>query len=325
MHTLEEIDAIIERSVNSIDFRNEPENLYAPLQYMISIGGKRIRPRLCLASYCLFSDQIEAGILQPALALEVFHSFTLIHDDIMDNADTRRGQPTVCKKWNDNIAVLSGDVMCILSYRFLAGCRREHLPEVMEIFTQTAVQICEGQQYDMDFEEIPVITRAEYEKMIGLKTAVLLACSAKVGAIIGGAEEKVAEALYRFGYELGMAFQITDDYLDTYGDERIFGKKIGGDIINNKKSWLLVECLAAADPVQRARLDSLLALEESRAAEKIAGVKAIYDEIGVGEKALEAIDRHHSKALEMIEGIGLDGERLENLKEYAKIITYRGN
>ena len=202
---------------------------------MINIGGKRIRPRLCLTSYALFKDDFTDEILAPASAIEVFHSFTLIHDDIMDKADVRRGVPTVYRKWDENTAILSGDVMSIESYKLIAKAPATVLPQVLELFSKTAAEVCEGQQYDMDFEEQEDVPMTDYMKMIGLKTAVLIACSAKMGALIAGATETQADLLYKFGYDLGLAFQIADDWLDTYGDPKVFGKAIGGDIVNNKK------------------------------------------------------------------------------------------
>ena len=225
---------------SNLKFTAEPAGLYDPLRYMMKIGGKRIRPRLCLLAYSLFKDDFTEEILSPAAALEVFHSFTLIHDDIMDKADVRRGVPTVYKKWDENTAILSGDVMSIESYKMIAKAPAAVLPEVLKLFSNTAAEVCEGQQYDMDFENMTHVPMDEYLKMIGLKTAVLIACAAKMGALIGGASAEEAELLYKFGYDIGLAFQITDDWLDTYGDPKVFGKAIGGDILNNKKTWLLI-------------------------------------------------------------------------------------
>ena len=240
------IESAIAELFGGLTFTAEPAGLYDPLRYMMEIGGKRIRPRLCLTAYSLFKDEFSQEILSPAAALEVFHSFTLIHDDIMDKAPVRRGVPTVYKKWNDNTAILSGDVMSIESYKLIAKAPAQVLPQALELFSQTAAQVCEGQQYDMDFEDMESVPMTDYLKMIGLKTAVLIACSAKMGAIIGGASEKECDLLYRFGYDLGLAFQIADDWLDTYGDSAVFGKSIGGDIVNNKKTWLLTKAFEKA-------------------------------------------------------------------------------
>lgn len=333
-------EAQIEETIGSLfrdpDFTAEPAGLYDPLRYMIGIGGKRVRPRLCLTAYSLFKDSFSEEILQPAAALEVFHSFTLIHDDIMDNSDMRRGQPTVCSKWNDNTAILSGDVMCIDSYRRIAKAPVKVLPQVLELFTATAAQVCEGQQYDMDFEDLKEVPMADYMKMIGLKTAVLLACSAKLGALIAGADERACDYLYKFGYSLGLAFQIADDYLDTFGDSSVFGKKIGGDIINNKKSWLLTRALEKSGEMEKAgavsygtsraallsAMDMKTASEADRSA-KIAKVKGIYTELGVDEDAKYEIIKQHAHAMDYAGMIGLPRTRYEILHRYAEKLLGR--
>ncbi len=312
------------------DFTAEPAGLYDPLRYMIAIGGKRVRPRLCLTAYSLFKDAFGEEILQPSTALEVFHSFTLIHDDIMDNADMRRGQPTVFRKWDGNTAILSGDVMCIDSYRRIAKAPAKVLPAVLELFSTTAAQVCEGQQYDMDFENLKEVPMDQYIKMIGLKTAVLLACSAKMGALIAGADERSCDLLYKFAYDLGLAFQVTDDYLDTFGDSRVFGKNIGGDIVNNKKSWLLTRALeksaameASGTVPQGARKTDILSAMEMRAeseAEKVAKiekVKGIYETLGVDEDAKYEIIKMHAQAMEYAGMLGLPRTRYEMLHRYA--------
>ena len=289
---------------SDIRFANDPKGLYDPLRYMMEIGGKRIRPRLCLTAYSLFKDALSDEILQPAAALEVFHAFTLIHDDIMDKSTKRRGQPSVWAKWNEDTAILSGDVMCIDSYRRLAFAPAASLPEVLSLFNRTAAQVCEGQQLDMDFEKMTDVPMNMYMEMIGLKTAVLIACSAKVGALIGGASPEDAERLYRFGYDLGLAFQVADDYLDTYGDEKIFGKPIGGDIINNKKSWLLTRAFEKTD--DKARLVELMSLPvENRAQQvsKITFVKSVYNHLDLAQDAKDEIKALTDRALEHVKGM----------------------
>ena len=241
MITEAQIDGILKTLFSTISFSDEPAGLYDPLRYMIAGGGKRLRPRLCLTAYSLYKDDFTDEILQPAAGLEVFHTFTLIHDDIMDKSPLRRGNPTVWTKWGEDGAILSGDVMCIDSYRRISSAPDEVLGKVLKLFNNTAAQVCEGQQYDMDFEKMDNVSMDQYMQMIGLKTAVLIACSAKMGALIGGADEEDAGNLYSYGYALGLAFQIADDYLDAFGDEKVFGKPIGGDIINNKKSWLIIK------------------------------------------------------------------------------------
>ena len=238
------IDSAIRELFDNLTFTQEPRGLYDPLRYMMEIGGKRIRPRLCLTAYALYKDSFCEEVLSPAAAMEVFHSFTLIHDDIMDKADVRRGVPTVYRKWDENTAILSGDVMSIESYKLIAKAPAEIVPKALELFSKTAAEVCEGQQYDMEFEDMEFVPMDDYLKMIGLKTAVLIACSAKMGALVAGASEHEAELLYKYGYDLGIAFQIADDWLDTYGDPKVFGKAIGGDILNNKKSWLMTRAHA---------------------------------------------------------------------------------
>lgn len=327
MYSLEELSGIVENSVAGLQFPSEPDNLYAPLSYMLSIGGKRLRPLMCLAAASLYSEEMDEALLSPALALEVFHSFTLIHDDIMDKADIRRGKPTVYKKWNSNIAILSGDVMSIEAFKLLSKAPAQRLKAAMDLFCRTASQVCEGQQYDMDFEESQETTMEEYIKMIGLKTAVLLACSAKMGAILAGAPERDAELLYDYGYKLGLAFQIQDDYLDTFGEASTFGKSIGGDITNNKKTWLLIESLnrlrkrGYEQDLNEMRM--LLNLGPNFAQEKIQGVRALYERSGAREEAESVIGRYFKESLKALKEIKLPDERKEILVTLAEKILKR--
>ena len=323
MYTLEEIDRILENSSRLQLTKREPANLYEPLDYMMSIGGKRIRPKLCLLTYNLLKDSLDNSILLPSMALEVFHEFTLIHDDIMDRSDTRRGNPTVFKKWNENVAILSGDAMFILSYKYLVNAPQAVLQPVLDLFSTTAMQVCEGQQYDMDFENMPFVTRDDYLSMIGLKTAVLIACAAKMGAMIGGATSEVSKALYEFGYQLGMAFQITDDYLDTFGNEQVFGKKIGGDIVNNKKTWLLVESFRRADGERKLALEQLMQMDGIDNAAKIEVVRNLYVELGVKEAAEKEILIYHRKAMDALEATGIAPERTRVLRQFAEELIHR--
>ena len=319
------IDTALKELFDNLRFCEEPKGLYDPLRYMIEIGGKRIRPRLCLTTYSLFKDGFPENILGPAAALEVFHSFTLIHDDIMDKADVRRGVPTVYRKSDENTAILSGDVMSIESYKLIAKAPAEVLPEALGLFSKTAAEVCEGQQYDMDFEDLECVPMSDYLKMIGLKTAVLIACSAKMGAVVAGAPEEACELLYRYGYDLGLAFQIADDWLDTYGDPAVFGKAIGGDIVNNKKSWLMTRAFEKAGEM---REDLLAAMAmpvhtgEHRSA-KIDAVKGIYDRLGVGEEAKQEISRLHDQAMGYIAQLGLAPEKAALLENYAKKLIGR--
>lgn len=307
-----------------IEFTREPKGLYDPLRYMIEIGGKRVRPSLCLTTYSFFRDEFDEGIISPATALEVFHSFTLMHDDIMDHSPLRRGMPTVWKKWNEDTAILSGDVMLIDAYRRISKAPHEVLGRVMSLFSTTAAQVCDGQQYDMDFESESEVPMEDYRKMIGLKTAVLLACSAEMGAIIGGASEEVCKALYNYGYELGMAFQVADDYLDAFGDEKVFGKPIGGDIVNGKKSWLTVRTLEKTDDREgfMKAFDELADDSDSREA-KIRKVKKYYSDCAVDSDAKIEIAGFTWKALEAVSNIGLKPENIEMLRNFAEKLVGR--
>ena len=311
---------------SNLKFTAEPAGLYDPLRYMMKIGGKRIRPRLCLLAYSLFKDDFTEEILSPAAALEVFHSFTHIHDDILDKADVRRGVPTVYKKWDENTAILSGDVMSIESYKMIAKAPAAVLPEVLKLFSNTAAEVCEGQQYDMDFENMTHVPMDEYLKMIGLKTAVLIACAAKMGALIGGASAEEAELLYKFGYDIGLAFQITDDWLDTYGDPKVFGKAIGGDILNNKKTWLMIKAQNNASPAElnalAAAMDMPISTDAEKAA-KIAAVKNLYAQLGVEQQAKEEIVRLHNQAMEYVDSLSMTAEKQDALKHYAETLLGR--
>ena len=319
MTTEKNIESAIKELFANLRFTAEPAGLYDPLRYMMDIGGKRIRPRLCLTTYSLYKDSLSEEILFPAAALEVFHSFTLIHDDIMDKAPVRRGVPTVYKKWNENTAILSGDVMSIESYKLLTKAPREVLPEVLDLFSTTAAQVCEGQQYDMDFEDMECVPMEDYMKMIGLKTAVLIACSAKMGALVAGADQASCDLLYKFGYDLGLAFQIADDWLDTYGDVKVFGKAIGGDIVNNKKSWLLTRAFEKAGGLRPKLLEAMgmpVDTDEQKAL-KVAVVKEIYAALALEEEAKQEIIRLHNEALSYVAQLGLGEEAEAILEAYA--------
>ncbi len=322
MITQATINAAVKRLFEEIEFTREPEGLYDPLRYMIAIGGKRIRPTLCLTAYGLFRDDLTEGILEPAAGLEVFHTFTLIHDDMMDKSPLRRGQETVWVKWNPDTAILSGDVMCIDSYKRMAAAPPQVLPQVLALFSKTAAEVCDGQQYDMEFEQMSAVPMADYMKMIGLKTAVLIACSAKMGALIAEAPETLCNAIYDYGYKLGLAFQVADDYLDAYGDAKVFGKPIGGDILNGKKSWLTVR-LTEKLPDRKA-LDDAFALPDGTAEEKaakIAAVKALYDRYGIPSEAQAEIRRLSDEAMEAVAGLG--AEQRQRLDEFAEKLIGR--
>ena len=320
------IEKALKELFENLKFAAEPAGLYDPLRYMMEIGGKRIRPRLCLTTYSLFKDSFSEEILVPASAIEVFHSFTLIHDDIMDKADVRRGVPTVYRKWDENTAILSGDVMSIESYKLIAKAPAAVLPEVLCLFSKTAAEVCEGQQYDMDFETMAHVPMEDYIKMIGLKTAVLIACAAKMGAIIGGASPEQCDLLYNYGYDLGLAFQVADDWLDTFGDTKVFGKAIGGDILNNKKTWLMIKALEKASPADKdalyAAMDMPVETEDQKAA-KIAEVIGIYEALGIREEAKQEIVRLHEQAMSYVAQLGLSEEATAPLHNYAAALIGR--
>lgn len=301
---------------NDIKFPAEPAGLYDPLRYMISIGGKRLRPKLCLTAWGLYSSNPGPEITEPAAALELFHTFTLMHDDIMDRSPLRRGVPTVWKKWSEDTAILSGDVMLIEAYKRIVKAPERCRAKVLDLFTETAAQVCEGQQHDMDFESRDDVSIAEYGMMIGLKTAVLLACSAKIGGLLADAPEYDCEALYRYGYELGMAFQIADDYLDAYGDEKVFGKPIGGDILNCKKSWLTLRAVEKSDdPAALMQLFQKAWSTPEDGKAKIEAVRGVYDALGVPADARAEIARYSERALEALEGLHADTTPLKDFAE----------
>ena len=322
MITESTINEAIEALFRGIKFQAQPAGLYDPLRYMIAIGGKRLRPKLCLTTYGIYADELTPSILQPAAGLEVFHSFTLIHDDIMDHSPLRRGHDTVWKKWDQDTAILSGDVMCIDAYKRIAQAPAGVLPQVVALFSKTAAEVCDGQQMDMEFENRQVVSMDEYMQMIGLKTGVLLACSAEMGALIGGADAASQKHLYDFGYNLGLAFQVADDYLDAYGDQQVFGKPIGGDILNGKKSWLTIRAY------EKGAVEVLEALEHkadtpSEQAAKIARVKAIYDSADVAADARAAISSLSAAAVEKAASATMPAEGLEALKNFASSLIGR--
>ncbi|MDD7606288.1 MAG: polyprenyl synthetase family protein, partial [Prevotellaceae bacterium] len=261
MMKAEDILAKINDYLGHLPYDRHPSSLYEPVRYVLSLGGKRIRPTLMLLAYNLYKDDPES-ILMPACGLETYHNYTLLHDDLMDNADLRRGQPTVHRKWNANTAILSGDSMLVLAYQRMAQCRRDKLADVLQLFTETALEIGEGQQYDMDFEQRNDVSEAEYIEMIRLKTSVLLACALKIGAILADAPAADCDNLYRFGEQIGLAFQLQDDFLDVYGDPKVFGKAIGGDILCNKKTFMLINAYNRANAEQRAELERWLATDD---------------------------------------------------------------
>lgn len=313
---------LVKKSLKALDWDINPHGLYDPIAYVLSLGGKRIRPTCALLACRMFSDDY-AKALSPALALEVFHNFTLLHDDIMDKADMRRGQPTVHVKWNDNTAILSGDAMLIKAYQLLAKCEPNVYPAISAIFSQTAVEVCEGQQYDMDFESRNDVSVDEYMEMIRLKTAVLLAASLQIGAICGGAKEEDAKALYEYGIGIGLAFQLKDDLLDVWGDVKKFGKKIGGDICCNKKTFLLINAYAKANAEEKKELDRWLLAETTDRDAKVSEVTRLYERLGIKTLAEQTIRTYYDRAIEALDKVGVEKERKEVLYQLAYDLMYR--
>ncbi len=315
MYTNEQLQTLIENYLAQTEFPAEPELLYAPIAYSLSGGGKRLRPMLVLLAHAVFADNVQQA-LPAAGAVEVFHNFTLLHDDIMDNAAIRRGKPSVSAKWGQNVAILSGDAMLIYAYRLLCGLPADKLPQVLATFDDMALEVCEGQQYDMDFEKKQKVSVVEYMHMIELKTSALLAGSVLIGALLGGASENDCRKLRRFAIELGLAFQLQDDLLDSYGDERL-GKAIGGDILEGKKTYLMVTAMSRADEATRNELRSLLADSKMPAERKIAAVKAIYDRLDVPHLTEQQIELRFERALAQLETLSADPARTAPLREFA--------
>lgn len=322
MLSFKEIQEKIEREIGQLEFDCPPKSLYEPITYILSLGGKRIRPALVLMAYNLYREDVEKAI-RPAIGLEVFHNFTLLHDDLMDQADKRRSKPTVHKVWNANTAILSGDAMLIAAYQLIGETAPEHLKEVLDLFTRTALEICGGQQYDMEFESRMDVSEEEYLEMIRLKTAVLLACSLKTGAILGGVSREDAENLYRFGINIGLAFQLQDDLLDVYGDTKTFGKNIGGDILCNKKTFLLINALRRAEGEQRAQLEHWIARKDFEAAEKIAAVTNIYNVLGLKELSEAKMQTYYAEGMKNLAALSVSEERLAVLKEVTSRLMFR--
>ncbi|HOO85231.1 MAG TPA: polyprenyl synthetase family protein [Prolixibacteraceae bacterium] len=292
--------------------RLQPSNLYDPVIYTLNMGGKRIRPALLTMAYEMFDKQIERAF-PAAMAIEMFHNFTLLHDDMMDGASMRRNKETIHIKYSNNTAILSGDAMSIISYDYINRCDTQHFREVIEIFTNTALKICEGQQYDMDFETRNDVTVDEYLHMIGLKTAILLAASLKIGALLANAPKTDAQLLYDFGFNLGMAFQLQDDFLDTYGDSETFGKKIGGDIVANKKTFLMLKTLELAKGDQLNELNKLITDEAIDIQKKVDSVTAIYNQVDVVSHSKEIMEDYYNKAIACFDKVNLEDEKKSEL------------
>ena len=306
----------------TMPYVREPKGLYAPIEYVLSLGGKRIRPVLMLLSYQLYKENVD-DILPQAAGIETYHNYTLLHDDLMDCADMRRNKPTVHKVWDENTAILSGDAMLVLAYRLMNNCPERYLRQVMDIFSQTALEICEGQQWDMEFETRNDVTVPEYMEMIRLKTSVLLSAALKIGAVLGGASEDDARKLYDFGIKMGLAFQLQDDLLDVYGDPEVFGKKIGGDILCNKKTYMLIKALNRADEKQHAELNRWLNAETFQPAEKIKAVTEIYNQLNIRNICESKMREYYTFAMESLAAVAVAEDRKKELKNLVKLLMYR--
>ena len=322
MKTADEILSMVNEFLANLPYERKPMSLYEPIRYVLSMGGKRIRPTLMLLGYNLFKDNPEK-ILMNAVALETYHNYTLLHDDLMDNADLRRGHETVHKKWDANTAILSGDSMLVLAYERMAQCDEKHLAKVLKLFTTTALEIGEGQQFDMEFENRNDVKEEEYIEMIRLKTSVLLACALKMGAILADASDEDAENLYKFGEQIGLAFQLQDDYLDVYGDTKVFGKEIGGDITSNKKTYMLFISFINANDAQRAELQKWVDAEEFDRKEKVAAVTRLYNEIGIDKLAQDKIAYYFEQSKKYLDAVNVPAERKEELAKYAQKMMKR--
>ena len=320
----EELLVKVNDFLDNLKYERKPSGLYDPVKYVLSMGGKRIRPVLMLLSYGLFKDDVES-VLMPACALETYHNYTLLHDDLMDNANMRRGHETVHRKWDANTAILSGDSMLVLAYERMAKCNPVYLSDVLHTFTETALEIGEGQQYDMEFETRNDVTEDEYIEMIRLKTSVLLACAQKIGAILAGASKQDQDNLYKFGEQIGLAFQLQDDYLDVYGDPKVFGKKVGGDIICNKKTYMLINAYNRADAEQRRELQHWMEAETFNSDEKVAAVTAIYNKVGVDKLAIEKIAYYFEESKKYLDAVQVSDERKAELRLYAQKMMHRKN
>ena len=320
--TSNEVLKLVNDYLDQLPYEREPKSLYDPIRYVLSIGGKRIRPVLMLMSYNLFKEHPE-DILMPACGLETYHNYTLLHDDLMDKADLRRGHETVHKRWNANTAILSGDSMLVLAYQRIAQVPSQKLADILDCFTQTALEIGEGQEYDMSFETRKDVREEENIEMIRLKTSVLLACATKIGAILADAPEEDVENLYKCGEQLGLAFQLQDDLLDVYGDPKVFGKAIGGDITSNKKTYMLINAYNRADQKQQAELERWVKAETFNRDVKVAAVTRLYDEIGIRQLCEERINYYFDQAAQYLSKVNVAEERKQALRQYMDELLHR--
>lgn len=322
MKTADEILKMVNEFLDHLSYDRKPESLYEPIKYVLSMGGKRIRPTLMLLAYNLYKENPE-DILMNACALETYHNYTLLHDDLMDNADMRRGHLTVHKKWNNNTAILSGDSMLVLAFQRMMQCDTKHLKDILDLFTVTALEIGEGQQYDMEFETRNDVKEEEYIEMIRLKTSVLLACALKIGAILADASAEDADNLYKFGEQIGLAFQLQDDYLDVYGDSKVFGKEIGGDITSNKKTYMLINAFNKANDAQRKELTRWVSARDFDRNEKVDAVTRLYNEIGIDQLAQDKIAYYFAQSKKYLDAVNVPEEKKEELRKYAQKMMKR--
>lgn len=324
MHPFEDLQKIIEKEIEIFSKELENKNtLYKPIQYILQLGGKKIRPTLCLLSAELFGGKIQDAI-PAAVAIELFHNFTLMHDDIMDNAPLRRGQKTVHEKWNKNAAILSGDAMLVKAYQEILKTSTKNAPTILEIFNRTALEVCEGQFSDMEFEKRNHVTIADYVEMIRLKTSVLLAASMKMGALIGNASLEDAENIYQFGEALGIAFQLQDDLMDAYSEPENFGKQVGGDIIANKKTFLLLKALEKASIEERNQINQLLQIDSHKENEsKVLEMKNIYNRLDIPKDCETEIQLYYKKSLQFLLNINLEQEKKLVLQSFASSLMQR--
>lgn len=322
MYKTEELANAINHYIDSLAYNPQPAGLYDPIRYVLSAGGKRMRCILMLMAYNMYKDDVES-IFNNAAGLETYHNFTLLHDDLMDRADMRRGRPTVHKKWDDNTAILSGDAMIIMAYQLMSQNAGPRHGLVLDAFSQAALGVCEGQQYDMEFEKRDNVTEGEYLEMIRLKTSVLLAAALQIGALLAGASEADAHYLYEFGEKVGLAFQLQDDYLDVYGDPKVFGKKIGGDILCNKKTFMLINALALCDEQTRKELQGWIDKEDFDADEKIHAVTAIYDKVGIKDVCRAKMRQLYDEGFAAFNQISVDENRRAVLKDYVEQLMGR--
>ena len=322
IQTSNDVLKLVNDYLDKLPYEREPQSLYDPIRYVLSIGGKRIRPVLMLMAYNLFKDHPE-DILMPACGLETYHNYTLLHDDLMDKADLRRGHETVHKRWNANTAILSGDSMLVLAYQRMQQVPAEKLPAVLNLFTETALEIGEGQEYDMTFETRNDVTEDEYIEMIRLKTSVLLACALKTGALLADAPQEDAERLYRVGELVGLAFQLQDDLLDVYGDPAVFGKAIGGDITSNKKTYMLINAFNRANDKQRAELTRWIDAKTFNREVKVAEVTRLYDEIGIRQLCEDKINYYFQQASQTLSEVNVPEERKAQLRQYMDELLHR--